>query len=192
MDQGRSRTDANSEDNLSEWEADALKRMEAKFSVSPEEESPFKHLRLIHKDVLRGSHFLAYENDATEPAIKIYSEKNRFRYLLSMLTDNWAADLQDFLQLTLLAVQDKMDSFQEEELDTFGLKVSDDSFIVGYRSGAISPIVATKDLLIRILDFYVKSLERLGRSEYSVDVSECRRLVDQLRSIEEERSSGEP
>ncbi|MCB1169130.1 MAG: hypothetical protein KDK25_02295 [Leptospiraceae bacterium] len=163
---------------MSEWERDALKRMENRFSLSPEEESPFKHLELIHKQVIRGSHFLAYKGDQESEPICIYSEKNRFRGVLKMLLGSWAADLTLLLELLLKAEKQELDTYEEEELDTFGLRVNEDSYVVGYLTGGSSPIVATKDLLLQILQFYLDAMEALS-SEGSL--KQCRQTLYDIR-----------
>ena len=186
-DQGAS-TNASMEE-LSEWEKDALKRMESKFSLSPEEESPYKDLSLIHKDVIRGSHFLAYEGEDPDKPICIYSVKNRFRAILTMLTGSWAADLDILLDLILKAESEELDSYEEDELDTFGIRVNAESYVIGYLTGGSSPIVATKDLLLQILEFYVTSMESLKRV-FSQDAIEAHRV--RLSKIRQKLETQQP
>ncbi len=169
------------EQELSEWEQDAMKRMESKFSLSPEEESPFKDLKLIHKDVIRGSHFLAYQSEDPEHPICIYSEKNRFRAVISMLTGSWAPDLDILLNLIHKAETEILDSYEEDELDTFGIRVNNDSYVVGYVVGGSSPIVASKDLLIRILEFYTQAMAELPEKFPEHLVTKSRQTLARIR-----------
>lgn len=165
---------------MSEWERDALKRMENKFSLSPEEESPYKELELIHKDVIRGSHFLAYRNQDAQQPIVMYSEKNRFRAVISMLVGSWAADLELLLNLILKAEQDSLDAYEEDELDTFGIRVNEDSYVVGYLTGGSSPIVASKNLLLRILEFYLEAWENLPPADVP-SLQSCQERIARIR-----------
>tara|TARA_B100002051_G_scaffold276807_1_gene328645 strand:- start:61681 stop:62265 length:585 start_codon:yes stop_codon:yes gene_type:complete len=175
-------TNSSDMEELSEWERDAMKRMENKFSLSPEEESPYKDLRLIHKQLIRGSHFLAYESDDSDQRIYLYSEKNRFRAVIAMLIGSWAPDLNILLELIQKAESDQLDSYEEDELDTFGIRVNEDSYVVGYLTAGSSPIVASKDLLLQILEFYVESMAELPESFSKEQVEQCRLTLTEIRS----------
>lgn len=172
---------------MSEWERDALKRMENRFSLSPEEESPYKHLPLLQKKVIRGSHFLAYGGESREEPICIYSEKNRFRAVIKMLLGSWTSDLPLLLRLLEGAEKDALDVYQEEELETFGIRVNRDSYVVGYTTAGSSPIVATKDLILQILDFYIGALESLNTQDPWI--LECRELLSSLERVARKEDS---
>lgn len=155
-------TIVNSENEISVHEAEMLKRLEARYSManSTIEESPFRHLLIINKAVIRGTHFLAYSNDSSDddfqksPVI-FYSEKNRFFQICRSLMTDWWQDLDQLIQLLILSEQQGSNSDYDLELSQFGLQVSHDCYIYSY--GGSTPIFASKDLLVSILEFAIDS-----------------------------------
>ncbi|MBW7857356.1 MAG: hypothetical protein H3C43_03420 [Leptonema sp. (in: Bacteria)] len=147
----------NSENEISMHEAEMLKRLEARYSManSTIEESPFRHLPIINKAVIRGTHFLAYRNDDAdfqESPVIFYSEKNRFFQICRSLMTDWWQDLDQLIHL--LTLSEQQDSY-DLELSQFGLQVSHDCYIYSY--GGSTPIFASKDLLVSILEFAIDS-----------------------------------
>lgn len=155
------------EEELSEWEQEALKRMEAKFALSAESESPYINLPMLIKEKIRGTEFLSYSNvnmqyDSSNAPILIYSEKNRFRYILNMIVESWASELADLIELIIqaekeLSQSDEVEMELEQELSSFGMDVTHDGYTVGYPGGSSSPIFMARDLLAGILNLYFQS-----------------------------------
>lgn len=180
------------ESSLSDYEQDMLKRLEAKYSLPAEEESPFRGFPVLKARVIRGTHFLSYVNEAqfrslmstfpdelvTTPLL-FYSEKNRFQAICRSLMLDWSQELDRIAELLL---ESEQGTDHEMELHTFGLQVREDCYIYGYAGTPL--IFASKDLFISILEFVADSALEAKHvpSEFQ---KTCRRVIDHMRNLRE-------
>jgi hypothetical protein len=178
--------------SLSDYEQEMLKRLEAKYSLPAEEESPFRGFPVHKAQVIRGTHFLSYVNEvqfrslmstfpdelATTPLL-FYSEKNRFQAICRSLMLDWSQELDRIAEL-LLEGEQGID--HEMELQTFGLQIREDCYIYGY--AGTPPIFASKDLFLSILQFVADSaLEATHVSKEFKDI--CSRVIDHIKTLRE-------
>lgn len=180
------------ESSLSDYEREMLKRLEAKYSLPAEEESPFRGFPVLKAQVIRGTHFLSYVNEvqfrslmstfpdelATTPLL-FYSEKNRFQAICRSLMLDWSQELDRISEL-LLEGEQGID--HEMELQTFGLQIREDCYIYGY--AGTPPIFASKDLFLSIFQFVADSaLKATHVSKEYKDM--CIRVIDHTRTLRE-------
>lgn len=180
------------ESSLSDYEQEMLKRLEAKYSLPAEEESPFRGFPVLKARVIRGTHFLSYVNETqfrslmstfpdelvTTPLL-FYSEKNRFQAICRSLMLDWSQELDRIAELLL---ESEQGTDHEMELQTFGLQVREDCYICGY--AGTPPIFASKDLFLSILQFVADSA--LEAKHVSPEFrSICSRVLDHLRYLRE-------
>ncbi len=116
---------------LNEYELEILKRLENKFSMDPEEESPFKKYPLIKKTKIQGTYVLSYKNIVNlhpiltieekfkNSDILLYSEKNRYQFLIEPLMTFWQNEIHT---LFLLCIQKEMDIFKKFSKNSNKLK----------------------------------------------------------------------
>lgn len=183
---------AESETPLSDYEHEMLKRLEAKYSLPAEEESPFRGFPVQKARVIRGTHFLSYVNEvqfrslvstfpeelATTPLL-LYSEKNRFLSVCRSLMLDWNQELDRIAEL-LLESERGVD--HEMELQTFGLQVREDCYIYGY--AGTPPIFASKDLFLSILQFMADSAMEAKYVPREFQ-SMCERVSDHIKGLRE-------
>lgn len=180
------------ESSLSDYEQEMLKRLEAKYSLPAEEESPFRGFPVLKARVIRGTHFLSYVNETqfrtlmstfpdelvTTPLL-FYSEKNRFQAICRSLMLDWSQELDRIAELLL---ESEQGTDHEMELQTFGLQVREDCYIYGY--AGTPPIFASKDLFLSILQFVADSALEAKHvpSEFQ---KTCSRVLDHMRNLRE-------
>lgn len=198
------------EEELSDWEKDAMQRMEAKFALSALEESPFKELPVLLNSKVRSTEFVCYHNtkgldlklqtensesvSGADIPILVYSEKNRFRYILGMLMNSWSVDLDILLAGLLTAEQavrnnSEIPAETEEELSSFGVEVTADGYTIGYHGGSHSPVFMARDLLTGILKLYCDAagmLKQQGRYPDSLPESGLDKIDELIRITEKQ------
>jgi hypothetical protein len=178
------------EPSLSEYEQEMLKRLEARYSLPAEEESPFRGFPVLKARVIRGTHFLSYVNEiqfrslistfpdelATTPLL-FYSEKNRFQAICRSLMLEWSQELDRIVELLL---ESEQGNDHEMELQTFGLQVREDCYIYGYPGMPL--IFASKDLLLSIFAFAAESGME-AKHVPSQFQRTCSRALDNLQNL---------
>lgn len=183
-------------ENLNEYELEILKRLENKFSTDPEEKSPFKHYHLLQKKKIFGTHVISYYNERLhhdifpipevykDSYLLLYSEKNRYEFLLHALMTFWQKDIDNLISILIQreieilgkTIKDQilLEKFiqnyskylnfdtslsnLEEELYTFGISLIHDFIEVSYSWHSPAYFI-NKLLFYKILLFYFESLE---------------------------------
>lgn len=186
-------------EELSEYELEILKRLENKFSTDPEETSPFKNYLLLLKKNIFGTYLMSYYNEPIHhdifpipekyqnSYILLYSEKNRYEFLLNALMTFWQNDIDNLIPLLTYYEIKQMESNLnftdiqslegfiqkyseqwndilqipniEDELNSFGISILKDSIEISY--SWISPsYFMNKHLFYHILLFYFESLKQ--------------------------------
>ncbi len=100
-------------EDLNEYELEVLKRLENKFSMDPEQTSPYKNYVLLLKQKLYGTYIMSYYNEKLHhdifpipekyknSYILLYSEKNRYEFLFNALMTFWQNEIDNLLSLLL-------------------------------------------------------------------------------------------
>lgn len=174
--------------DYSEHEEEMLKRLEAKYSLPAENESPFYGLPVHRARVIRGTHFLSYLNpgvrqidsaanlpEEVASPLLFYSEKNRFQGICRSLMLDWNQELDRIAELIKEA---ENGADHEWELQSFGLQVREDCYIYGYAGGP--PLFASKDLFLSILEFVAESAAEGVPGDYR---KMCSMMMEHIREI---------
>ncbi len=186
-------------EELSDYELEILKRLENKFSTDPEETSPFKNYSLLLKKNIFGTYLMSYYNEPIHhdifpipekyknSYILLYSEKNRYEFLLHALMTFWQKEIDNFIPLLIYYEVKQMESNPdltgneiiekfienhskqwndilkipnlEDELNSFGISILKDSIEIFYSWNSPSYFI-NKYLFYQILLFYFESLKQ--------------------------------
>ncbi len=181
---------------LTDFEKASLQKWDEKFSFNPEKENPYRYFPILIKDVIGKTVFISYRNDKlyyelspvpekySYSYILIYSEKNRFDFIIEPLLTYWQEDIFEMLALLLnleiffiIDCKDEVKQNQcyenfDEEIETllpqeyykeklflFGIESNHEFIEIATPINIFASVFLNKKVFYRIMIFYLESLE---------------------------------
>ncbi len=158
-------------DEMSDHELEALRRAEEKFKVIRAQDNPYEHLRELAAHEIFRVKFFAYSGaDAGDAGpIVIHADRTRIRPLISVCQTMWLPEIEEVVGLVIQAERIAREGGEEPEelewnLQSFGLRQTPESYIVGYGETS-SPLVLNKKMLLQFLAFVMHALGSLEERE---------------------------
>ena len=158
-------------DDLSDHELESLRKAEEKFKVIKQQSNPFEHLQALAKREIFKVNFSSYSGkDAGDASpLVIHADRTRLLPLISVAHTMWLPEFEEVATLVLDAETAAKRGEPESDdlewnLQSFGLRRTPESYIVGYGENS-SPLVLNKKMLLEFLSFLASSLSILEHRE---------------------------
>lgn len=171
--------------------AERLRAADARFREIQGDRNPFRDLPELATETIFGTDFFVYdargrsvilpgvEGEQPVPFFALYANQGRFLTTCDLVSRRWVPELPALVR-ALERVERRQqgiareppdtneanDDPEEITLDSFGLQVAVDCYILGYRD-ARSPLVVRKEWVIAVLALIATALSRIGLPEGS-------------------------